>query len=221
VVFDDSFSTVASVEKEQDPPDHWEELCLENTHQIPLEKEDHQYLSDDWLTPEELDLKQRALLRETTIRRVIQTPIATQPSTPTSVATQPSTPRTFSFATALTSTPTTVIPAIPPTNIAPPAATTATPTPAAPSVASPKPVRRSTRSNFGIPAKNYDEMNYIEEVYLNHSSVDERHRGFQELQLCYLAELHTNHNNGISNIIDPRAYAAKAKFQINRRITRR
>ena len=214
VVFDDSFSTVASVEKEQDPPDHWEELCLENTHRIPLEKEDHQYLPDDWLTPEELDLKQRALLRETTIRRVIQTPIATQPSTPTptSVATQPSTPRTVTFATALTSTPTTVIPAIPPTNIAPPAATTATPTTATPSVASPKPIRRSTRSNFGIPAKNYDEMNYIEEVYLNHSSVDERHRGFQELQLCYLAELHTDHNNGISNIIDPRAYAAKAKF---------
>ena len=37
VVFDDSFSTVASIERESNPPDHWADLCLENTLYIPTE----------------------------------------------------------------------------------------------------------------------------------------------------------------------------------------
>jgi hypothetical protein len=34
VVFNDQFTTVSSIERETEPPDHWEELCLENSSQI-------------------------------------------------------------------------------------------------------------------------------------------------------------------------------------------
>jgi hypothetical protein len=34
VVFDDQFTTISSIERETEPPDHWEELCLKNSSQI-------------------------------------------------------------------------------------------------------------------------------------------------------------------------------------------
>jgi hypothetical protein len=37
VVFYDLFSTVLSVERENEPPDNWDQLCLENTTLIPLD----------------------------------------------------------------------------------------------------------------------------------------------------------------------------------------
>jgi hypothetical protein len=37
VVFDDYFSTVSSVERELDPPEHWADLCLEQTTYIPTD----------------------------------------------------------------------------------------------------------------------------------------------------------------------------------------
>lgn len=43
--------------KEDDPPNFWEELCLEGTHRIPLEKYSSVHLPDDWLTPPELAAK--------------------------------------------------------------------------------------------------------------------------------------------------------------------
>jgi hypothetical protein len=48
VVFDDLFSTVSSVYQGQEPPDHWEELCLENSTQIRVDKPPA-YLQDEWL----------------------------------------------------------------------------------------------------------------------------------------------------------------------------
>jgi hypothetical protein len=36
VVFNDLFTTVPSIERETAPPDHWEELCLENSTHIML-----------------------------------------------------------------------------------------------------------------------------------------------------------------------------------------
>jgi hypothetical protein len=51
VVFDDQFTTVSSIEREMDPPSHWEDLCLESAVRIVT---DHPttYLKDDWLTEE-------------------------------------------------------------------------------------------------------------------------------------------------------------------------
>jgi hypothetical protein len=37
VVFDDLFTTVPSIERETAPPDHWAELCLENSTHIMLD----------------------------------------------------------------------------------------------------------------------------------------------------------------------------------------
>jgi hypothetical protein len=37
VVFDDHFSKVSSAERENDPPDNWAELCLDNTTYIPTD----------------------------------------------------------------------------------------------------------------------------------------------------------------------------------------
>jgi hypothetical protein len=63
VVFDNLFSTVASVERENDPPNHWEELCLDNAIQIRVD-DPPDFLEDDWLTQEELDSKRRQLDRQ-------------------------------------------------------------------------------------------------------------------------------------------------------------
>jgi hypothetical protein len=51
VVFDDQFITASSVERETEPPDHWEELCLENSSQI-LTDTESSHLHNDWLSPE-------------------------------------------------------------------------------------------------------------------------------------------------------------------------
>ena len=37
VVFDKLFSTVPSIGREEEPPSHWEDLCLENTQLIPTD----------------------------------------------------------------------------------------------------------------------------------------------------------------------------------------
>ena len=77
VVFDDLFSTVSSVEREHDPPDNWDQLCLENTTFIPVD--DHhlsaspdwntsENLPFDWMTSGEHDLLDRATRRQSAIR---------------------------------------------------------------------------------------------------------------------------------------------------------
>lgn len=72
VVFDDSFSTILSME--DDPPEFWGELCLERTHHIPLEKDATVHLPDDWLTPLELESKQRDINRQEPVRKSYQPP---------------------------------------------------------------------------------------------------------------------------------------------------
>jgi hypothetical protein len=67
VVFDEQFSTVASIEKETYPPVHWEELCLKSSVRITTDNPPY-HLDDDWLTEEEQEVKRHNLQRETTIR---------------------------------------------------------------------------------------------------------------------------------------------------------
>jgi hypothetical protein len=66
VVFDDQFTTVSSIERETEPPDHWEELCLENSSQI-LTDTESSHLHNDWLSPEEQEENRRDQQRETMI----------------------------------------------------------------------------------------------------------------------------------------------------------
>jgi hypothetical protein len=63
VVFDDLFTTVPSIERETTPPDHWAELCLENSTHIMLDSP-LEHLNDEWLTEDELETKRRRLNRD-------------------------------------------------------------------------------------------------------------------------------------------------------------
>jgi hypothetical protein len=63
VLFDDLFTTVSSVDRDHEPPDHWEDLCLENSTQIAVDGPP-EYLVDEWLTRYELDDKHRELDRQ-------------------------------------------------------------------------------------------------------------------------------------------------------------
>mgnify|MGYP000019318788 CR=1 FL=1 len=66
VVLDDSFFTVVSIGKDEDPPEYWDDLCLENTTYIPNDSntETPMHLQDNWLTSDEQAQKQRELHRQ-------------------------------------------------------------------------------------------------------------------------------------------------------------
>jgi len=68
VVFDDLFSTIPYIGGESgnvegNLPNHWEQLCLENSTSIPFDNSS-KLLQDDWLNAEEMELKYRAQQRE-------------------------------------------------------------------------------------------------------------------------------------------------------------
>jgi hypothetical protein len=67
VVFDDIFTTVSSIERETEPPEHWVYVCLINSTHImvdsPIEN-----LGDEWLNEEELEIKRRRHNRDERIR---------------------------------------------------------------------------------------------------------------------------------------------------------
>ena len=48
VVFNDLFTTVPSIEREDQPPSHWEDLCLENTTFIPINNQYPLPLNSEW-----------------------------------------------------------------------------------------------------------------------------------------------------------------------------
>lgn len=72
VVFDDSFSMVQSISSDEDPPDLWTAIDLDNLcHRIPLDSTNttSTFLPDDWLTPpNELEEKRRHEARVGRIR---------------------------------------------------------------------------------------------------------------------------------------------------------
>ena len=60
VVFDNLFTTVESLARESDLPDHWADLCLKNTLYILTDAQGSLlHLQDEWLTPAEHSVKQR------------------------------------------------------------------------------------------------------------------------------------------------------------------
>jgi hypothetical protein len=63
VVFDDLFTTMPSIERENEAPEHWAELCLENSTNIMLDSPP-EHLNDDWLTADELEIKRRRKNRD-------------------------------------------------------------------------------------------------------------------------------------------------------------
>jgi hypothetical protein len=89
VVFDDLFTTVPSIEREHEPPSHWEELCLDESIHIPVDNEPA-FLHDDWLTTEEQERKNRQEQRSDIIRdaQVSQYGVERQPETQTTARTE-------------------------------------------------------------------------------------------------------------------------------------
>jgi hypothetical protein len=71
VVFDDLFTTVPSIERENEVPEHWAELCLENSTHLMLDYPPEN-LNDDWLTEEELEIKRRHHNRDKRIREATE-----------------------------------------------------------------------------------------------------------------------------------------------------
>jgi hypothetical protein len=72
-VFDDHFTTVSSIGQDNSPPNHWADLCLENSIPIVEDQETSDKspmsLNDEWLTTEEMLEKQRARFRITSIQQ--------------------------------------------------------------------------------------------------------------------------------------------------------
>jgi hypothetical protein len=73
VVFDDHFTTVSSIGQDNSPPNHWADLCLENSISILEDQETSNKspmsLNDEWLTTEEMLEKQRAQVRSPSIQQ--------------------------------------------------------------------------------------------------------------------------------------------------------
>jgi hypothetical protein len=223
VVFDDLFSTVSSVERENDPPDNWNQLCLENTTLIPTDDAEGEpnngVLNFDWMTPEDRAFAERAMTRQDAIREILQpaatdatvtlpraAPIEVSTPSPTSMFLQPPS----AFPTTRPDNPSTLPPLLsraptvaPPTPIAPisvPVSRVPTPSIAAPFV-----VRRSSRVNKGT----FSKPRYIDEAFLSSAVFMPLTGDGHEAALAYMAELQTCSDTGLMDVLDPRVYASK------------
>jgi len=58
VVFDNLFTTVLQGESDT-VPDHWDDLCLASTHAVPIDSTSPVHLSNEWLSPEDINIKRR------------------------------------------------------------------------------------------------------------------------------------------------------------------
>ena len=233
VVFDDRYSTVASIGRDEDPPFNWADLCLENTLYVPAETspDSPMYLHDDWLTEPEREVKHRELQRQNRVRD-LQHPQTSAPILPPTSSLSPSTSLSEGELTSIRTVPSNAImptswrPAVMPpvTPSSPPVpgsgstmVSSPPPVPPAPSLSPPlQPsdpllavssstgVRRSSRANKGT----FHSTRYINETYLmfveSRAAMDSH-----TAHLAYLAEASTCCNTGFENTFDPRAYAAK------------
>ena len=189
-----------SIRVNEDPVNHWEELCLENTMYIHNDStaEAPLHLQDDWLTPLEQEHKQRDLQRQHHIRNSF-TPTSTQPiMTPTQL---PKVNDTANSEGASTPTfiqgpsPTIIPPYVPADATQPTLSTPLLPTPCC-----------SECTNKG----QYTQTKYSDKVYCNMTNPTQNQNAYEQ-QLAYTAELFTCCDTGFHDITDPRVYAAKTR----------
>ena len=75
VVFDDNVSTVKSIDDNDDPPSFWNDIQLDEfTTYIPNEAQGSHTLNDEWITPIEVEEKQRVQSRSDIIRSSFRQP---------------------------------------------------------------------------------------------------------------------------------------------------
>ena len=64
-MFDDEFSTAPSIAPDESPPSFWNELnLLSYVHKIPLDPESTVTLQNEWLTPDEMEERNRSQSRQ-------------------------------------------------------------------------------------------------------------------------------------------------------------
>ena len=229
VVFDDKFSSVPLQSIDDEPPEFWNVVDLDSlTYKVPLDNSSS-HLDDDWLTPEEVEQKQRYELRANAIRKSYLPP-PTSNSTSKPIQSQPSTSDT-KLDTPLKSTPikapdtpqvtppsTVSTPQLSPKQIsqveevAPfkPTSLQSQQNPSTPSSLSP--LRQSSRSNFGTRKKTFMEETQFHLHQALLSTVMDSTRTDEEATLAYMAELAIDLETGDTNYTDARAYAAKHKL---------
>jgi hypothetical protein len=71
VVFDDLLTTLSSIERETEPPEHREELCHENSTHVMLNSPP-EHLNDESLNEEELEVKRRRQNRDKNIQEATE-----------------------------------------------------------------------------------------------------------------------------------------------------
>jgi hypothetical protein len=212
VVFDDLFKAVCSVDKGTEPPDHWEDLWLDNSTQIRLD-DPPELLDDEWLTRKELDEKRRELdrqeirltsNRETKDARVNHVPPLARSNGELEEARDATTPR---------------LPTLPPATLDPLTATVKTEgelpseeeisrestRPEGVPVPNPIGARRSTRTT----ARKNQTSRYID-VFMSKVDTFAKDEG-HDANVAYLEELHTDQDTGDVDISNPRVYAAKRR----------
>ena len=68
MVFDDLYTTVPSIERKDQPPSHWEDLCLENTTFIPIDTQSPLSLNSEWRSTADTEQENRDTQRTNRVR---------------------------------------------------------------------------------------------------------------------------------------------------------
>ena len=218
VVFDDAFSTVASLGEEEPVPPFWNEFDLDDyIHRIPLDKDASPQLEDHWLTPSERDAKQRATNRSMHIQSAMDRTVTSKSTTPTPSALPtdvPSAPTTSPSAipsqtqVLSPSQSTEQVPAAPSNPPAPAPSNSPAPAPSSSPAPAPTAARRSSRPNKGVFTNRYVPASFLTAI------TNTSHSKYCQ-DLIYSAELHTDLDYNICNAPDPRAFLAKHKQTTN------
>ena len=208
VVFDDLFTTVPSIGREEDPPSHWADLCLDNTTFILTDNPPP--LSHEWRSKADTEDDFRIDQRSNRVRNDLSHQ-SSQPHDPLLLPSGSSSEGAPNSEGATTERDASVQSDQPGIRVENPAENPASsqgpdPAPSAPSApldTTPGP-RRSARSNKGI----FSSTRYINEVFL--SSVEHiQAMDASDAILAYHAELQTDMVTSQPNITDPRIYNAK------------
>ena len=207
VVFDDNFSTVNSLTSDDEPPPFWNDFDIgEFLYRIELDDDAPASLSSDWLTPSEVEEKERARVRS--VRLQNSSSSTGKVSVPSSVPSLPSggVPARSSLPGGVTPSPSVGTPAVTNGGVHPALSSSPPSVPVVPPIPSASQPRRSTRASKGL----YTSTKFQDEVYC--ASLDPSLSPQDEI-LAYQAAVETDVVTGLYNCSDPRAYAASHKLK--------
>lgn len=214
VVFDDSFSSVLSIAADADPPHFWNEIdLLPRIHKVPLDETIDPRLSDEWLSPEEMEERRRMMSRSKIIEDSFDslTHLPTdRPSTPSlsnsdcqiseSPSSEPSTPTIDNTSDSMS---------IPPSNDPP--IPSKPPTSKPPSLP-PSNLRRSTRQTSTPSLLSYSSnFQQKDTVPIMFSNIVHPNLSVDDQVLAYQAQIETDIDSGLTNCMDTRAYLSATK----------